>query len=189
MSNCSRFVRLLAGFLTVVSASLAAAQSSSYASYSADAPPRKGSTAAWAIANYVNPQETQAGNTAGVNAGIEHYFCRHVSGGAVFGFWRASFAGDHVNVAYLDAEAAHHFVAGARVDPYIQGGIGAYRTDLGSFGGSGTTRLGGFGGGGAAFLVSRSFAIDVAARFHFAHAADGVHGNFWEAGGGLRFYF
>ncbi len=189
MSFPSRSLRFLAGFLSAISASFAAAQSSSYSTYAAEAPPRKGSTAAWAIANYVNPQETHAGNSAGFNAGIEYYFCRHVSGGVALGFWRASLEGDHVNVAYLDAEAAHHFVAGAHVDPYIQGGIGAYRTSLGSVGGSGTTRLGGFGGGGAAFLLSRSFAIDVAARYHFAHAAEGVHGNFWEAGGGLRFYF
>ncbi|HET7453233.1 MAG TPA: hypothetical protein VFL12_10855 [Thermoanaerobaculia bacterium] len=174
---------------TAFSASFAAAQTSSYSSFAADAPPRKGSSAVWAIANYVNPQESQAGNTAGFDGGFEYYFCRHVSGGVALGFWRASFAGDHVNEAYIDGEAAHHFVAGSHLDPYVQGGIGAYRTNLGSFGSSGTTRLGGFFGGGCAFLLSRAFAFDAAARYHVAHAAEGVHGNFWEAGGGLRFYF
>src|SRR5690348_11669676 len=123
MSIPSRYLRLLAGLLTSFSASFAAAQSSSYSAFAADAFPRKGASAVWAIANYVNPQETHAGNTAGFNGGFEYYFCRHVSGGVALGFWRASFEGDHANVAYFDAEAAHHFVAGPHFDPYIQGGV------------------------------------------------------------------
>lgn len=188
MSFSSRIFRLFAGLLTVILPSLAAAQSS-YAAYSSEAPPRKGTTSAWAIVNFVHPQETHAGNAAGFDGGIDYYFCRHVSGGIAVGFWRASLEGSHVNETYLDAEAAHHFVAGSRIDPYVQAGIGAYRTDSGSIGGSGTTRLGGFGGGGVVILLNRTFAVELAARYHVAHAAEGVHGNFWEAGGGLRLYF
>jgi len=174
---------LLAAVLVAASA---AAQSSYAASETA---PRKGTAAAWGTVNLVVPQESRAGNAAGFDAGFDWFFCPHVSAGIAVGFYRASLDGDHVNQAYLDAVAAHHFVVSRSVDPWIQGGIGAYRTDLGSLSSSATIRLGGFGGAGADFFVTRSFAVDVAARYHVAHAAEGVHGNFLEAGAGVKFFF
>jgi len=151
--------------------------------------PAKGASDAWGNANLVVAQEKRAGNTAGFDAGFEYFFCRHVSAGAAIGFYRASLEGGHVNVAYLDAIAAHHFVVSRYVDPWIQGGLGAYRTDLGRLGTSATIKLGGFGGAGADFFLTRSFAVDVAARYHVAHSAEGVQGNFLELGGGIKFYF
>lgn len=173
-----------------LAAALIAASAAAQSSYTApESGPRKGTAAVWGIANLVVPQESRAGNTAGFDGGFDWFFCPHVSAGAALGFYRASLDGDHVNVAYLDAEAAHHFVVSRYVDPWIQGGIGAYRTDLGSLSSSGTIRLGGFFGGGADFFVTHSFAVDVAVRYHVAHSAEGVHGNFLEAGGGVKFYF
>jgi len=174
---------VLAAALIAVSA---AAQSSSTTPESG---PRKGTGAVWGIANLVVPQESRAGNTAGFNGGFDWFFCPHVSAGVALGFYRASLDHDHVNQAYLDAVAAHHFVVSRYVDPWIQGGIGAYRTDLGSLSSSAPIRLGGFAGAGADFFVTHSFAVDVAARYHVAHSAEGVHGNFLEIGGGVKFFF
>ena len=151
--------------------------------------PAKGASDVWGIADLVAPQDSRAGNTAGFDGGFEYFFCRHVSAGAAIGFWRASLEGDHVNVAYLDAVAAHHFVVNRYVDPWIQGGLGAYRTDLGRLGTSATIKLGGFGGAGADFFLTRTLAVDVAGRYHFAHGAEDVKGNFLELGGGIKWYF
>jgi hypothetical protein len=173
-----------------LAATLVAASAAAQSSYAASDPaPRKGTGAVWGIANLVVPQDDRADNTAGFNGGFDWFFCPHVSAGIAVGFYRSSFEGDHVNQAYLDAVAAHHFIVSRHVDPWIQGGIGAYRTDLGSLSSSAAIRLGGFGGAGADFFVTHAFAIDVAARYHVAHSAEGVHGNFLEAGAGVKFFF
>jgi outer membrane protein with beta-barrel domain len=181
--------RVIAPVLVAAAAALLAAPAAAQSYTPRERMPARGASDVWAIANFVVPQESRAGNTAGFDGGFEYFFCGHVSAGAAIGFYRASLEGDHVNEAYLDAVAAHHFVVNRYVDPWIQGGIGAYRTDLGRVGTSATIKLGGFGGAGADFFLTRSFAVDVAARYHVAHGAEGVKGNFLELGGGIKWYF
>ncbi len=149
--------------------------------------PREGGLSVWGTGGFVSPSEGAFSSAFGVSGGIDYFFTRALSIGVAAGGWRTSTdLGSHANELYFDAVGTYNWEMG-QFHPFVQGGLGLYREDFPAR--SASTKFGGFAGGGLDVFVSRTWALEGAARYHAAESTSGLEGNFFEALAGVKVYF
>jgi hypothetical protein len=149
--------------------------------------PQAGGLSAWGALGFVAPSDEVNDNTVGGSGGVDYYLTRAFSVGAGAGFWKADsdLPGDS-RVGYFTGLATFNWERG-KFHPFVQGGAGVYRLDYP--GGSTENKFGFFGGGGLDVFITRTVAVEGALRYHLVSDVRGIDGDFFEALGGVKFYF
>jgi opacity protein-like surface antigen len=177
----------LSRFLAIVAVALALP-----ALASAQRLPREGGWSVFGGLGVSNPTDEDFDADVGFSGGFDYFVTRNFSLGALGGAWKSDTDfGDDAKEAYVDFIATYNW-EGGKIHPFIHGGAGAYFVDF-PFGDS-DTELGGFVGGGLDIFFTRSTAVDLSFRYHIVPDVDIGFGNevdakFFEAHGGIKFYF
>lgn len=180
MSPVSRIVSIAA--IALVLPALAAAQRM----------PQEGGWSVLIGAGFSNPTDQDFDVDFGFSGGVDYYLTRNFSLGALGGAWSADTPfDDDAREAYVNFTATYNW-EGGRIHPFVQGGLGPYFVDF-PFGDD-DVEFGGFVGGGLDFFFTPSTAIDVSFRYHIVPDIDigfddELDGKFFEAHGGVKFYF
>ena len=145
--------------------------------------------------SFIVPADPRTQNGTGGSLDFEAPIAKSLSLGLLVGYWKGgSDFGKDSEVTYLGANGTYRWGAG-RLRPFVQLGGGIYRlklqfTSRNRFAPDDReTRGGGFGGGGCDFMLSRSAALEVRARYHLVADASRVTPDFLETQLGLRFFF
>jgi hypothetical protein len=148
--------------------------------------PQAGGWSFWGLAGLVSSADEVNDNTVGLSGGVDYYLNRSFSLGAAAGFWRAdSDLSDDTRVGYFTATAGYNWEFG-KLHPFVQGGAGLYRLE---FPFNSETKFGAFGGGGLDYFLTRSFAVEGVLRYHLPSDVGRFDTEFFEALGGVKFYF
>lgn len=152
--------------------------------------PAEGGWSVWAGLGLTNPAGDDIDAAVGASTGLDYFVTRNFSLGAMGGIWKADtdfgLGDDEAREAYVTFVGTYNW-EGGNVHPFIQGGAGAYFVDFPLS--DRETKLGGFAGGGLDIFFSKSTAIDIGLRYHFVPDVRGIDSKFFEAHGGVKFYF
>jgi hypothetical protein len=155
--------------------------------------PREGGWSVLAAMGFSNPTDEDFDVDFGFSGGVDYYLTRNFSLGALGGAWSADTDfDDDAREAYVDFTATYNW-EGGKIHPFVQGGVGPYFVDFPL--GDDDVEFGGFLGGGIDFFFTPSIAIDVSLRYHIVPDIDIIgfddetDAKFFEAHGGVKFYF
>lgn len=154
--------------------------------------PREGGWSVLAGLGWTNPTDEDFDVDFGFSGGIDYYLTRNFSLGALAGAWSADTPlGEDGREAYVDFTATYNW-EGGKIHPFVQAGVGPYFVDFP--GSDDNVEAGGFLGGGVDFFFTPTTAVDFSFRYHIVPDVDfgfndNVDAKFFEAHGGVKFYF